>query len=72
MSIPNREQHARSLLKNPLLPEMFDAIRDDVRETWENEADPERREQLWFELKATNDLKDFLYGKLNDLASGDG
>lgn len=59
---------ARGLEKNALLPELIDARAQEVREAWEAESEPERRESHWFELKALNDFKDFLYARIRELS----
>ena len=59
---------ARGLKSNPLLPELIDERALEIRETWETEQDPEKREQLWQQLQAANELKDYLYGRIDDLS----
>lgn len=71
MTPENKARHASALLSNPLLPVLMDARSDDIRQAWEGESEPEKREQLWHELKATNDLKDFIHGTISSLAGGD-
>lgn len=59
---------AVNLKSNTLLPELIDARAQEIREEWEAEQDPIKREQHWVELKALNDLKDFLYGRIDELS----
>lgn len=68
MDEEKRKSLAVGLAKNSLLPELVDARAAEIREAWEGEQDAAKREQCWVELKATNDLKDFLYARIHELA----
>lgn len=73
MTPERRKQLAKGLAKNDLLPELFDARADEIRDTWETteQEQAETRETLFQELLALNNLRDFIYAKLADYA-GDG
>ena len=59
---------ARGLKKNHLLPELLAERREEIHSTWEGEQDAEKRERLWHQLKATEDLGDFLYARIDELS----
>jgi len=74
MLTPEREQAlAKSLAKNKLLPILFDSFADDIRDKWESTklGEAETREHCWLELRTLDDLRDFIYARINELA-GDG
>lgn len=66
MTPEQRARLAKGLSKNRLLPQLLDAKADDIREAWESEASAEGRELLWLMLKATKDLRDFIYARLDE------
>lgn len=67
ISPEERQRLAQQLANNRLLPELLDEQRKELRHAWESEPKRKRRESLWHRLQATNDLKDFIYGRLNEL-----
>lgn len=62
---------AKGLKNNSLLPEILAERRKEISETWEGEQDADKRELLWQQLKATHDLGDYLYARIDELSSGD-
>lgn len=73
MTPERRAQLARGLRKNQLLPELIDERREELRETWEGTepAEAETRETVYQELRTLNELRDFIYARLDEY-SGDG
>lgn len=65
MSPERRKGYAKQLDKNPLLEVLIDEHRAEMREAWENEPEAEKREALWLELHALNNLWDFLSARIN-------
>ena len=49
----NREEHAKSLLNDPLYNESFDQLAESIYNTWANSSvqDVESREQCWLSLR---------------------
>lgn len=72
MSPERRAQLAEALKKNKLLPELFDERRAELRDSWEEEKDAEVRNLLWIELHALNEMKDFLYARIQEYSAGKG
>ena len=68
MDEQRRAKLAAALSKNALLPELLGARAQEIREAWEAEQDRTLRELNWVELKALNDLKDFIYARLDELS----
>jgi hypothetical protein len=60
-----RQAYAKQLGKNPLLPLLVNEHRAEMREAWEDEQDAEKREKLWTELHALNNVWDFLDARIN-------
>lgn len=69
MTPERRIAHAKALAKNALLPVLVVERRDELRDEWEAAQDAEKREQLWQELNALNQLWDFLNARINSEAS---
>ena len=70
MDLERRAQLAKGLANNPLLAELFDARAADIHEQWEAESSAEARERLWLELKATNDIRDFINARIDSYRRG--
>ena len=68
MEIETETREARALQKNKLLREIILTRAQEIREEWEAEKDRVLREQHWYELKALNDLRDFLYARIDELS----
>lgn len=68
----NRQDQAKALKKNRLLPELLEEQRQNLHEAWESADTPEQREALWHKLQATIDIRDHLYGRLEQLAGQSG
>tara|TARA_R100000458_G_C8275189_1_gene250185 strand:+ start:102 stop:338 length:237 start_codon:yes stop_codon:yes gene_type:complete len=49
----SREEHAKSLLNDPLYNESFDQLAESIYNTWANSSvqDVESREQCWLSLR---------------------
>ena len=49
----NREEHAKSLLNDPLYNEAFDQLAESIYNTWANSSvqDVDSREQCWLSLR---------------------
>lgn len=47
-------EQAKQILANPLFKRLSIALRDSYRDAWEQEADPDVRENLWYQLDALN------------------
>ena len=55
----NREEHAKSLLNDPLYNESFDQLAESIYNTWANSSvqDVESREQCWLSLRLLERLR---------------
>jgi hypothetical protein len=55
----NREEHAKSLLNDPLYNEAFDQLGESIFNTWANSSvqDVESREQCWLSLRLLERLR---------------
>jgi len=53
MTSRNREEHAKSLLNDPLYNESFDKLAESIFNTWTQSSvsDVESREQCWLSLR---------------------
>jgi len=51
-----REQHARSLLGNPLLIELLEDMKTSAIRTWQTQQNPEKRDECWYTVRAINAL----------------
>ena len=65
MSPERRIAFAKALKKNALLPVLVEERRSELRDEWESGESAEKREQLWQELNALNQLWDFLDARIN-------
>ena len=70
MTPERRAQLAKGLANNALLSEVFEARASDIRDTWEAEDDPVKRERCWSDLKALNDFRDFLNARITEYRRG--
>lgn len=68
MELEQKKLLAVGMKKNPLLPVLLDERSKEIHEAWEGEQDADKREQIWYQLNATTELRDFLYGRINELA----
>ncbi len=73
MTPERREQLAKGLAKNQLLPKLLEDFANDLREQWEatKPGEAEARELVYLQLKTLDDLRDSIYARLNEYA-GDG
>lgn len=73
MTPERREQLARGLLKNKLLPELLDEFKKELREQWEatQPDEAETRERVYVELRTLENLRDSIYARISEHA-GDG
>ena len=55
----SREEHAKSLLNDPLYNEAFDQLGESIFNTWANSSvnDVESREQCWLSLRLLERLR---------------
>lgn len=55
----NREEHAKSLLNDPLYNEAFDQLGESIFNTWANSSvnDVDSREQCWLSLRLLERLR---------------
>ncbi len=55
----SREEHAKSLLNDPLYNESFDQLAESIYNTWANSSvqDVESREQCWLSLRLLERLR---------------
>ena len=55
----NREEHAKSLLNDPLYNEAFDQLAESIYNTWAHSSvqDVESREQCWLSLRLLERLR---------------
>ena len=72
MTPERRQQLAKSLKTNQLLPVLFEERKQELSETWLSEENAERRESLWSEARALENVKDFIYAAIAANNSGDG
>ena len=72
MTPEHRAQLAKSLRNNQLLPIIFEERRQEIAGDWLSEEKAERRESLWAEARALENLKDYLYAAIAAGNSGDG
>lgn len=72
MTPETKARLATALAKNSLLPVLLEEQCHEIHEQWENEQDARKREGVWHQLRATIDLKDYLYGRIEQLTSGGG
>jgi len=68
MDIDQARRLARGLKGNALLTELLEARADEIRQAWESEDTAAGREVCWLQLKATQDLRDYLNARITDLA----
>tara|TARA_R110000868_G_scaffold86581_1_gene242797 strand:+ start:257 stop:484 length:228 start_codon:yes stop_codon:yes gene_type:complete len=69
-----RQQLAKGLAKNELLPEYFREYADELREQWEQTKldEAETRETVFLQLHTLDELRDFLNARIaNDVGDGD-
>lgn len=73
MTPERRQQLARGLLRNELLDELFDSREAELVEEWKGTGfdEAERRENLYQQLKASDDARDFINARIREYA-GDG
>lgn len=53
----DRKMLAKQLRENELLTEILDAQARDIHESWEAADSAERRESLWHDINALNELR---------------
>lgn len=70
MTPERRQQLAKGLAKNALLPELLTEFGDDIRAAWEatQPEDAETRERCYVELRTLENLRDSIYARINDYA----
>ena len=74
MTPGRRQQLAKGLAKNELLPEYFREYADELREQWEQTKldEAETRETVFLQLHTLDELRDFLNARIaNDVGDGD-
>jgi hypothetical protein len=69
----DRKRHAQALKSNPLLAEILNDRESDCIEKWRNAYSTlYERERVWNELKAIEELREFIESQLAAILAGDG
>ena len=71
MTPERRQQLAKGLAKNELLPEYFREYADELREQWEQTKpdEAETRERIYLQINTLDELRDFLNARIANARS---
>ena len=64
MDTASRQQYAQQLAQNPLLPVLFDELRDSAIKRWQQAKNPEARDECWHTVAAVDRIAGFIQSEI--------